>query len=97
MPGQILTPLFASLAPPSPFLKFIAPLITPEKIVRKLVEELERERSGTVCLPVYASWLWAVRALPNFVGDGLVWMSGANEAMEGFVKAGGEKEREKDV
>ncbi|KAL8279153.1 hypothetical protein RQP46_008409 [Phenoliferia psychrophenolica] len=86
IPGQIRTPLFASLAPPSRLVAFLAPVVTPEDIVRRVIDELERERSGVVHLPKYAAWLWSIRAAPS-------WVSKANEAMQVFVKADSSAER----
>lgn len=74
IPGQIRTALFASLAHLSRLVEFLAPVVTPEEVADRIVEELERERSGVVHLPVYAAWLWIVRAAPSWFGDGLVWV-----------------------
>lgn len=87
LPAQVQTPLFASLSPPTPLVSFLAPLVTPIDIAKAVIAALDTDQSREICLPVFVGVVWALRGLPSWARDGIVWISGANDAMRTFVKA----------
>lgn len=75
IPGQVRTPLFASLASTSRLVSFLAPIVDPHLIAKAIVAALETHQSRTIHLPYYASWVWATKGMPSWASDGLAWVS----------------------
>ncbi|KAI5476344.1 hypothetical protein MNV49_007857 [Pseudohyphozyma bogoriensis] len=71
VPGRIHTPLFESLAAPSPLVSFLAPTVEPHTIAKKVIAALECETSTEIYIPRYGGLLWAVRGLPSWCKEGL--------------------------
>lgn len=75
LPAQVQTPLFASLTPPSPLVSFLAPLVSPIDIAKSVIAALDTEQSREICLPAFVGVVWALRGLPSWAREGIVWVS----------------------
>lgn len=49
-------------------------MIEPIEIAKAVIAALETDQSRTVYLPWISSTLWALRGLPTWVGDGVLWV-----------------------
>lgn len=76
IPGQVLTPLFASLPPLSRPVSFLAPLVHPTDLAASVIDALDKQQSREIFLPFYGNKLWVIKGLPSWARDGLVWVSG---------------------
>lgn len=93
LPGHVFTPLFSRMPalPNAWWFKFLAPSQPPYTIAKAVIAALDMQESRTVYLPFYtyvARWVWC---LPSFGRDFFQWLSGADYAMEGFVKVSGRR------
>lgn len=86
IPGQVRTPLFASVRPTSRLASFVAPVVDPHTVAKAVIAAIETEESRDVYLPSFARWLWVTKGLPSWMVDGMRWAVGADEAMRGFEK-----------
>lgn len=90
-PGHIHTPLFATIVP---LHKFWFPTLHPIDLVKRVIQALDSTHSQTIYLPFFAHFAPALQMLPGFVSDFASWVSGADFAMEGFVKLSGRRDDE---
>lgn len=60
-PGQVATPLFASIKTPN---KFIAPVLEPVRVAQEIVSAIEEGRGGVIRLPAYATLVNWYSVLP---------------------------------
>jgi len=93
LPGHVLTPLFSHMPnlPQAWWYKFLAPSVPPYTVAKAVIAALDMQESRTIYLPFYtyvARWVWC---LPSFGRDFFQWLSGADYAMEGFVKVSGRR------
>ncbi|KAF8969422.1 hypothetical protein BDZ97DRAFT_1795557 [Flammula alnicola] len=86
-PGHVLTPMFKTVTFPSvPLFKFFAPSVLPVTVVKRIIASLDDQHSQTVFLPFYTHFIPYISHLPSFLRDFVQWISGADYAMESFVK-----------
>jgi NAD(P)-dependent dehydrogenase (short-subunit alcohol dehydrogenase family) len=95
LPGHSLTPMFAAAnLPKSLFFKFFAPSVAPITIVKSIIQALDQQHSQTIFLPFFTQFVPYVQLLPSFARDFFQWISGADYAMDGFVKVSGRRPEE---
>ncbi|THH19793.1 hypothetical protein EW146_g1447 [Bondarzewia mesenterica] len=95
LPGHVLTPLFSTVHLPTSWLyKFFVPSIPPVTIAKAAITALDEQHSQTICLPFYVHFTPLLKLLPSFVRDFAQWLSGADYAMDGFVKTTGRRVEE---
>lgn len=75
IPGQVHTPLFASVKPTSRLVSFVAPIVEPHTVAKAIIAALDTHQSRTIHLPYYSSWVWATKGMPTWASDGLAWVS----------------------
>lgn len=80
-PGQLSTPMFASISSPS---TFFGPVVEPVHLARAIVQQIERGASGEIALPLYARYIEIVAILPVGVQRMVRWLSGVDLAMKGY-------------
>ncbi|PPQ77662.1 hypothetical protein CVT25_011097 [Psilocybe cyanescens] len=91
-PGHVLTPMFKTVSLPKyPGFSFLAPSIHPVSLVKKIIAALDDQHSQTIFLPFYVNFVPYVGHLPSFLRDVFQWISGADYAMENFVKISGRR------
>ena len=75
LPGHIRTSLFSRIKPFNRLASFLLPLQEPSDVARAIVEAIEKEQGGFICIPkpVGIAWLW--KGLPSWAGDFLRWVS----------------------
>ncbi|KAK9895602.1 NAD(P)-binding protein [Cystobasidium minutum MCA 4210] len=86
LPAQIRTALFANLKPFSPLAAFLLPMLEPEDIAKRIVCNIEHQRTGEIAMPVLANITWLWRALPSYASDFLRWIAEADDSMSQFHK-----------
>jgi short-subunit dehydrogenase len=59
--GQLSTPLFYGVETPN---SFMAPVVEPVDVVKEMVDAIDRGRSATIALPLYARWVDWYNILP---------------------------------
>jgi len=92
VPGHTLTPLFSTVKLPSwTFYKFLVPSLSPVSVVKAIISALDERHSQTVLMPFYTHFVPYLGILPSFLRDFFQWLSGADDAMEGFVKISGRR------
>lgn len=64
-PGQLSTPLFASIKPPS---SFFGPTVQVNELAAEIVKRIDKGEGGEVSLPLYARWIGLLGLLPQGVG-----------------------------
>lgn len=90
-PGQLATPLFAGLAPPSPF---FGPVVEPVELARAIVRVVDAGASAEIALPLYARWIAWMGVLPPGLRRVARWASGVDAAMQGMAR---ERQGEEDA
>ncbi|KAI9811562.1 MAG: hypothetical protein M1826_003131 [Phylliscum demangeonii] len=81
-PGQLTTPLFAGVAPPSPFL---GPLVEPVEVAKAIIAAVDAGVSADLAMPLYARWIQVLAVLPVGLQRLLRAASGMDAAMRTFV------------
>ncbi|KAI0307095.1 retinal short-chain dehydrogenase/reductase [Multifurca ochricompacta] len=95
VPGHILTPLFSTTHFPSSWLfRFCFPSLEPITVAKAIIAVLDEQHSQTVYLPFYANFTPLLPLLPSFLRDLAQWFSGADHAMNSFIKVSGRREDE---
>lgn len=77
-PGQLSTPLFASVQTPSAFL---APIVEPVELAKEVVRVIDSGCSGEIAMPLYARWIPILGALPVSIQRIARGLSGLDKAM----------------
>ncbi|KAG9218830.1 hypothetical protein CCMSSC00406_0001056 [Pleurotus cornucopiae] len=94
-PGHVLTPLFSTTRLPTwPLFKFLAPSLHPVTVVKSIIAAMDEQHSQTLMMPFYTQFAPFMPILPSFLRDLFQWMSGADYAMESFVKVSGRRPEE---
>ncbi len=60
-PGQIHTPLFSHITPPSPFL---GPILDPSEVAAAIIKAIDSGTNAEIALPLYARWIGWLGVLP---------------------------------
>jgi len=95
LPGHIYTPLFSRInLPKSAFYRFTAPSVHPHQLAKAVIAAIDEQESRTIYMPFYTNFARLVGTLPSFARDFFQWLSGADYAMEGFVKVSGRRPEE---
>lgn len=76
-PGQLSTPLFASIEPPS---TFFGPTVQVNELAAEIVKRIDRGKGGEVSLPLYARWIGLLRLLPQGIGKLVRRIAGLDSA-----------------
>jgi short-subunit dehydrogenase len=82
-PGQLGTAMFAGVKTPS---NFLAPIMEPVELARRIVQMIDDGESGEIRSPFYASWIPVLGALPAGVQALLRRWSGLDRAMQHYSK-----------
>jgi len=91
-PGHVLTQMFKTTTFPTfPMFNFLAPSIQPVTVVKKIIAALDDQHSQRILLPFYTNFIPYIGHLPSFLRDIFQWVSGADYAMETFVKISGRR------
>ncbi|KAE8153258.1 hypothetical protein BDV25DRAFT_169138 [Aspergillus avenaceus] len=77
-PGQVATPLFASVKTPN---RFIAPVLEPVCVAREIVSAIEEGRAGVIRLPAYATLVNWYAVLPASLQRIARYLSGIDQAV----------------
>ncbi|KAF8165566.1 retinal short-chain dehydrogenase/reductase [Crassisporium funariophilum] len=97
-PGHVLTPMFKTVVFPTfPLFKFFCPSVQPVTVVKRIIAALDEQHSQTIMLPFYTNFVPYVGHLPSFLRDLVQWISGADVAMEHFVKVSGRRQDEETI
>jgi len=89
-PGHVHTPLLRTVVLPTfPLFSFFCPSVQPVTVVKKVIAALDEQHSQTILLPFYTNFIPYIGHLPSFLRDFVQWVSGADVAMERFVKTSG--------
>jgi len=92
VPGHTLTPMFSTVQLPSWALyKFLVPSMSPVSVVKAIIAALDQQHSQTIMIPFYTQFVPYLEILPSFLRDFCQWLSGADDAMECFVKVSGRR------
>jgi len=95
LPGHIHTPMFSKMSlPNSALYKFLIPSLQPIDVVKAIISSLDERHSKIIYLPFYSNFTGLLNLMPSFIRDFGQWFSGADYAMEGFVKVSGRREDE---
>lgn len=98
LPGHTMTPLFSRMSlPTAAWFKFLAPSLPPHTIAKAIIAALDEQESRTIYLPFFTNFVRLVEILPSFGRDFFQWLSGADYAMQGFVKVSGRRPEEGDA
>lgn len=93
LPGHIKTPMFSRMSLPSSTLyDFLVPSLEPVEVVKAIIASLDDRHSRTIYLPFYTHFTGLLNLMPSFIRDLGQWYSGADYAMEGFVKVSGKRD-----
>ncbi|PPQ66592.1 hypothetical protein CVT26_009492 [Gymnopilus dilepis] len=91
-PGHVLTPMFRTVKfSSSALFRFFCPSIQPVAVVKRIIAALDDQYSEDIFLPFYTNFIPYVGHLPSFLRDFVQWISGADYAMESFVKISGRR------
>jgi NAD(P)-dependent dehydrogenase (short-subunit alcohol dehydrogenase family) len=91
-PGHVLTPMFKTVTfPKFPLFGFFCPSVPPVAVVKTIIVALDDQHSQRILLPFYTNFIPLVGHLPSFFRDLVQWVSGADYAMESFVKISGRR------
>ncbi|KAF7587434.1 hypothetical protein BBP40_007230 [Aspergillus hancockii] len=77
-PGQVATPLFASVKTPN---KFIAPVLEPVQVAQEIISAIEEGRGGVIRLPAYATLVNWYAVLPAGLQRIARYLSGIDHAV----------------
>jgi NAD(P)-dependent dehydrogenase (short-subunit alcohol dehydrogenase family) len=77
-PGQVATPLFASVKTPN---KFIAPVLEPVHVAQEIVSAIDEGRGGVIRLPAYATLVSWYAILPAGLQRIARYLSGIDHAI----------------
>ncbi|PIG86364.1 short-chain dehydrogenase/reductase family protein [Aspergillus arachidicola] len=77
-PGQVATPLFASVKTPN---KFFAPVLEPVHVAQEIVSAIEEGRGGVIRLPAYATMVNWYAVLPAGLQRIARFLSGVDHAV----------------
>jgi len=95
MPGHVVTPMFSRAnLPTSRWFNFAAPPLAPHFVVKNIIAAIDEQESRTILTPFFTNFVRLVTLLPSWGRDFFQWMSGADYAMEGFVKVTARRENE---
>jgi NAD(P)-dependent dehydrogenase (short-subunit alcohol dehydrogenase family) len=90
--GLVLTPMFETVTLPTfPLFSFLCPSIHPVTVVKRVIAALDDQQSQTILLPFYTNFIPYIQHLPSFLRDLVQRISGADYAMESFVKRSGRR------
>jgi len=93
--GHVLTPMFETVKFPAfPLFSFFCPSIHPVTVVKRIIVALDDQHSQTILLPFYTNFIPYIQHLPSFLRDLVQRISGADYAMETFVKISGRRPEE---
>lgn len=93
--GHTMTPMFSRMSlPSSSFYKFFTPSLPAYAVAKAVIAAIDEQESRTIFLPFYTHFVRWVTILPSYLRDLFQWMSGADYAMEGFVKMSGRRPEE---
>lgn len=81
-PGQLDTKMFSDVATPS---EYLAPIVSPEKLAKKIVKRVKRANTSTVYSPNYVRYLPIVNALPVCFARLARKMSGVDKVYDDIV------------
>ena len=81
-PGQLSTPLFTGVKPPS---AFFGPVVEPVELAREIVRMIDSGENGNISMPLYARWTEWLHVLPVGIQKIMRLFSGVDKAMEGFA------------
>jgi len=91
-PGHVLTPMFRTVTfPKFPLFSFFCPSVQPVAVVKRIIAALDDQYSENILLPFYTNFIPYIGHLPSFLRDLVQWVSGADYAMENFVKVSGRR------
>lgn len=76
-PGQLSTPLFRDVVPPSTFL---GPVVQVNELAAAIVEKIDRGEGGELSMPLYARWIGLLGVLPAGIGGLVRGMAGLDRA-----------------
>lgn len=76
-PGQLSTPLFAGVRPPSTFL---GPTVEVQELARAMVQRIDAGQGGELSLPLYAQWIGVLGLLPPGLGGLVRRLAGLDRA-----------------
>lgn len=79
-PGQLSTPMFASVKTPS---NFFAPILAPVDVAKEIVRLVDGGRGGNIAVPLYARWIDILGLLPAGMQYLVRKWSGLDTAMAG--------------
>ncbi|TFK43755.1 retinal short-chain dehydrogenase/reductase [Crucibulum laeve] len=97
-PGHILTPMFKTISfPKASLFKFFFPSVQPVTVVKRIIQALDEQHSQAIMVPFYTNFMPAMKFMPSFIADFAKWISGADNAMDHFVKISGRREDEDPV
>lgn len=83
-PGQLSTPLFRDVQPPS---TFIGPVVQVNELAAEIVKRIDAGEGGELSMPLYARWIGLLGLLPEGMGGLVRRMAGLDRAgWEAFVK-----------
>jgi len=93
--GHTMTPLFSRMSfPTAEWFKFLVPSLPPHAVAKAIIAALDEQESRTIYLPFFTHFVRWVGILPSYGRDFFQWLSGADYAMEGFVKVSGRRPEE---
>lgn len=75
LPSKIATALFASLAPQSSLMKFLAPELGPHEVAKEIIAALDCDQGRVVELPAFVKVVWILRRMPRWAADAVIWVS----------------------
>jgi len=97
LPGHTSTSLFSKTSlPSSAFYKFLVPSLQPVDVTKAIIASLDERHSKTIYLPFYAHFAGFLKLMPSYIRDFGQWFSGADYAMEGFVKTSSGRDEKND-
>ncbi|KAI0068718.1 retinal short-chain dehydrogenase/reductase [Artomyces pyxidatus] len=92
VPGHVQTPLFSTVTLPTSWLyRFFVPSVQPVTVTKAVIAALDEQHSRTLYLPFYVNFTPFLNSMPSFVRDFAQWLSGADYAMQEFVKVSGRR------
>ncbi|KAK8255363.1 hypothetical protein HDK77DRAFT_460474 [Phyllosticta capitalensis] len=80
-PGQLATPLFASLTTPS---NFFGPVVEPVEVAKEIMKMVDAGEGGEISFPLYACFIEWMNVLPASVLWVVRSMAGVDTAMKNF-------------
>ena len=72
IPGQLNTSMFQDVVPTK---QLLAPIVRSDKLAFKIVERIQKNQSGVLCAPLYATVLPAIRVLPMWLQTVFRWFT----------------------